>query len=196
MRDGLVWLDPRLDLPAWLFAGIGRVTAEWAYLEWTLEECIRILHQTDVKRGRIAAAGMNARTRALSICGLLQAHKLDSIAAQFTKAWDKHSKLQTERDTLAHGLWSKFNGAWFVIRTSSSRDVPPLVGKITRAALPERYPVTRPSLSALRKKIREARKDIEAFQRKLEAELPPSPYKSPRQLSRHYRHLARTKQAQ
>ena len=37
---GMIWLDPRSDLPDWLLAGIGRIAVEWSLLEYELEETI------------------------------------------------------------------------------------------------------------------------------------------------------------
>jgi hypothetical protein len=139
--ENFVWLDPRLDMPAWLFAGIGRIAAEWSYLEWALEETIRILHQTDVKRGRIAAAGMNARTRAVCITSLLQAHELNALSEQFAKLAERLNDHESERNMVAHGFWSKLNSEWFVIRTSGVRSVRD-IGKIRRSTLPQRKLIT------------------------------------------------------
>jgi hypothetical protein len=188
-----VWLDPSLDMPAWIFAGIGRIAAEWSYLEWELEETIRVLHDTDIKRARIAVTGMNVRSRIMCIVGLLQASDLHSLANQF----GKFSKTLTEdrepeRNKVAHGLFAKLNNEWNVIRTSGVRSVQN-VGKITRSALPQRELVTRDSLQEIHSRIRAAHREIADFRKRIVGALPPSQHKSPQQLSRHYRRLARAK---
>src|ERR1700704_5810330 len=100
------WLDPRLDLPTWLFAGIGRIAAEWSFLEWELEETIRVLHDTNVKFARIAVTGMNVRSRVMCISSLLQGHDQHSLSAQFGKLGKTLTEnREPERNKVAHGLF-------------------------------------------------------------------------------------------
>jgi hypothetical protein len=188
-----VWLDPRLDMPAWLFAGIGRIAAEWSYLESELEETIRVLHDTDVKRARIAVTGMNVRSRLACISSLLQAHGLIDLSIEFAKLTKTISdNRQPERDKIVHGLWSKLNKNWIVIRSSGVRSIPD-IGRISRSTLPQQETSSKISISDIRDRIRFARQEVVSFRKRVYALLPPSEHKSPQQLSRHYRRLAHTK---
>jgi|HubBroStandDraft_6_1064221.scaffolds.fasta_scaffold703823_2 hypothetical protein len=190
-----VWLDPCLDMPAWLFAGIGRIAAEWSYLEWELEETIRVLHDTDVKRARIAVTGMNVRSRVMCIANLLQAQDLHSMSSQFAKLGKTLTdEREPERNKVAHGLFSKLNNEWFVIRTSGVRTVHN-IGRVSRSTLPERELITRDALRETRSRIRLARREIASFRKQIVGALPPSQHNSPRQLSQHYRRLAQTRKA-
>lgn len=80
-----VWLDPRLDMPAWLLAGVGGIAAEWAYLEWTLEEAMRILHQTDVKAWPNSGSG---NERAHSRFVYLRASSIPRSTFPLSRIWE------------------------------------------------------------------------------------------------------------
>jgi hypothetical protein len=191
----MLWLDPRLDLPRWLVAGLGRIAAEWSELEWQFEDAIRISLQTDVKLGRIAVTGMNMRSRVICLTNLLKAWRLDSLHDRFVKIGTEITNhRESERNRLVHGLWAKVAHNWYVIRTSGAgtREVEPF-GKVTRAVLPQMEKITRRRLVTIRSQIRALRWKMIALRKELEAALPPSPHKSPRQLRLHYQRLAHTK---
>src|SRR5215472_4043783 len=188
----MVWLDPRSDMPAWLYSGIGHVAAEWSCLEWELEETIRVLLEADVKRARIMTIGMNTRSRLACIQNLMQMHK--AVVGDYKKLRNRiEHHIESDRNKVVHALWGKIGTTWYIIRTSGNRgDGDP---KLSRAVLPERIPISARSLSEIASQTRKAAQEIVAIRAQIASVLAPSPHKSPLQLSNHYRRLARNNKA-
>ena len=175
------WVTHRTDIPSWLAVGTGRIVAEYADLEWQFEDAIRILLETGVKSARIVATGMNMRTRASCAEYLAMAHELKpALIASLRALGTNAEKMKRERDQLAHGLWGKVNGDWYVLRNSGTRTVPEF-GSLPRAVLPQRELVTRKTIATVRKKIKTARAQMKEARKLLRDALPPSPHKSPEQ---------------
>src|SRR5579859_1419230 len=188
--DPVFWLTHRTDVPPWIAQAIGKIVVEYSYLEWQFEEIIRLLLETDIKRARIVATGMNMRTRTAVAATLARAHG-KGFTAEVQKLGEEARKLQTERDKLAHGLWSRVGRNWRVVRTSSARSIGGV--KIARAFLPSSEPVTKAAIAKTRDRIRNAQKRARFLRRDLKAALPPSPHKSPGQFRQTNRPLRHTK---
>lgn len=186
---GMVWLDPRRDLPDWLFAGIGRIAAEWSLLEYELEETIRVLLDVDVKRARIITAGMNARSRLACISNMMQMR--DIATNEFQTLRNRIEKeIENERNKIVHSLWGQIEPKWYIIRTGGKRDASGAI-KLSRAVLPERIPMSSESFEEICSKIQTASNDLIAIRAQIASALPPSQHKSPQQLSTHYQRRVR-----
>ena len=145
--------------------------------------------ETNVKFARIIATGMNLRTRLQNVNNLLHAYVYGgTLPVEFIDEFKKLSKridvkVETDRNNLVHGTWARVDGKWLLIRSAKgTRGHSQLKGfKLPRAVLPQLEPWSRDKTEAIRKKIKQARADLDSFTTKLENALPPSPHKSPRQ---------------
>jgi hypothetical protein len=173
----IVQRQPRVDLPPWLAEGIGQIASEWSHLEWQLEDAIRVLLQTDVKRARIVTTGMNIRTRGTCLVSLMQAMNVSETLITAVAAINKciSDQLESERNKIVHGLWAKAGNEWrLLIRTGARKQpIPGRKGKFRRSVLPEEEIVTPTSLSAIRKRIKEKRLQMKVVRQQLEAALAP-----------------------
>ena len=179
------WFDHRTDVPDWVASGIGRVVIEWSVLERELEELIQLLLDEDIQPARILTNKMNARTRVFTATNLLQAHIYnDKVPATKLKALIKIGKHiealgTTKRDILAHGLWSKINGRWHVLKWRQSRKTPELMPdleRLSRAVIPQREAMTKAKLESIAKEILATANDVQTFRESLEGALSPSRY--------------------
>ena len=178
---GWVWVTHRVDVPSSLTAWVGRIMVEWSEFEWQLEEAIRLLLDSEIKPARIIVAGMNARSRLRAISNLVQSHTLaPAIHKEAIDIGNRIEKVQPGRDIVAHGLWGRVNGQWYVLTNSGSRTLPPW-GKVARVVLPQRLAVTPDSLRAIRDSIRHERNRLARLRTAIQAALPPSSRKSPAQ---------------
>jgi len=122
--------DHRTDLPKWILSGIGQIVAEWAVLERELAELVRMLMDVDIQIGRIATHTMNSKTRIAVANNLIEARVHDgklhrSLFDEFAKLGSHiNEKLQWKRDMVAHGLWEKAEGKWWVMRLRARRPTP------------------------------------------------------------------------
>jgi hypothetical protein len=179
------WFDHRTDLPKWLLAGVGRTTAEWVVLERELEETIQLLLDVEIAMSRIMVSSMQARTRLQVLKYLIEWNCYhDKLQTKFLKEFIKlakriDTKSQTDRDMLAHGLWSKKGKQWFVLRLRASRSTPslqPEFEKISRPVIPQRQLVSRTSLKQIGDQIVTDANALHAFREQLFAVLSPSRY--------------------
>ena len=185
-----LWLTHRTDILPWLATAIGRIMAEYSYLEWQFEEIIRLLLETDIKRARIAVTGMNMRTRATVAASLANALILPMVD-DLEKLGRDAEALKSERDKYAHGLWGKVASRWLVTRVSGSRTRD---GKtITRAFLPTGEIITRANVASIRKRLRTAHGNARVIRKGLQAALSPSPYKRPEKFRQTGRRLGQRK---
>ena len=201
-----LWMDTRTDVPVWISNGIGRIAVEWSKLEEHFEETIRLLMATDMHIGRIAITGMGLRSRTKLAVDLAQAHvfygslktdAFDEIADIRTKITDRPGYEQ-ERNKVVHGLWARVEGQWYLLRSTGARSIPEVVadlGKLARATLPQKEIMTREKLATILEIIVGLNARKLAFHERLEAELPPSPYKSRRQIQQSHPSHARRKKA-
>ncbi|MEH2562083.1 hypothetical protein [Bradyrhizobium sp. AZCC 2289] len=186
------WFDHRTDLPTWLKAGIGQIVAEWSVLERELEETVQALLDVEIALSRIVVNSMQARNRIFVIDYLVEwcvyHDKLDHrFADRFTKLASRiTSKTQAKRDMVAHGLWTKRDGKWYVLRLRASRKTPELrpdFEKVSRPVVPQRVLVTREMVASIAEDIIYDAKELQAFCAEVYAALSPSRYK-PLQYSR------------
>ena len=181
------WFDHRTDLPQWISVGIGQTVAEWSVLERELEEIIRILTDGETERTRILANRMNVRTRVATIKGLIESHILHGeLPKRYRKQFVKISRLidpnQTNRDMLAHGLWTKRGMSWFVLQIRQARNVPelrPTLETLSRAVLPQSHKITRAKLRSICRRTVGLAKRLQAIGRRLERELGPLQHTPP-----------------
>jgi hypothetical protein len=195
-KPAWVWLQHRVDIPSWLAIGIGQIASEWSDLEWQFEDAIRMLLQTDVKRGRIVTTGMNMRGRIACLISLMHAVQIDDhlIDSTITIGTCITERLEGERNKIIHGLWSKVGRDWNLLISAGTRKHP-VQGrrKFRRSVLPERETATSQSLAEIRERIRDMRQQMENLRQQIEAALPPSPHKSPSQHQHHRPTRARKK---
>lgn len=184
---GTVWVDYRTDIPIWLATEIGRVAVEWSRLEAHFEELIRLLLQVEIHYGRMVTIGMTLRSRIRTAASLAHGHYLHATLTARTrdeiiKIGSKISgSLDSDRNKLVHGLWGRLDGEWSLVRMTGTRSVPP-VGNLPRPVLPQRETITRSKAREIRDTIKKFNKRMTSLCEKVEAELPPSPHKSRRQL--------------
>jgi hypothetical protein len=183
----VMWVNHRTDIPTWLATEIGRIAAEWSELEWQFEETIRLLMPAEIKTGRIVTNGMNMRSRITTATNLTKAHVIDGNLTQ-----DRHDeicsigqeireKIEGERNQVVHGLWGRIGSGWYLLRNSGGRTLAP-VGRLARSVLPQKVHMTPAKTRTIRAAIKRLSGRVDAFRAALEAELPPSPYKSPRHI--------------
>jgi hypothetical protein len=198
-----IWVEYRTDIPNWLALEIGRIAVEWSRLEAHFEEVIRLLMPAEMYIGRIATTGMNIRTRVAVASNLVRGHVLHGLLKQATHdeitsigadVTDGKNRIDADRNKLVHGLWARVEGRWELIRSSGTRPLDP-VGKTARAVLPQREPADPAKIKETRKRIRALNQRLIAFCATLESELPPSPYKSRRQLKQSLPSRAQTSKA-
>jgi hypothetical protein len=167
-----IWFDHRTDLPQWITARIGQVAAEWSVLERELEQLIHLLTDTDIGIARIATNRMNARTRISTIGYLIEWYVYHGqlkpdVLKRFVKLGQNiETKTQSQRDVLAHGLWSKVDGKWYVLRLKGQRQTPelrPELEKLSRPLLPQKEAITRDKLDAIIDQIVADAKLLESF---------------------------------
>jgi hypothetical protein len=194
------WHDHRTDLPRWLTSGIGQIIVEWAVLERELEELIRLLMDVDIRSGRIACNRMNARNRIEMAKNLIQGHvyhrKLPATFLRDFLALGKKiaEKVQYKRDMVAHGVWDRTTGKWYVLRLAASRKTPTLAPEIeglSRAVLPQRQPITAADLRKTTDEVVAKSESVVAFCQRLQCALSPLRYKPPQYTRR--RRTRRTK---
>lgn len=195
------WFDHRSDLPKWLTSGLGQIAVEWSMLEREMEELIRLLLDTDIRKGRISTTGMNLRTRMTVVTNFLQSYvyssKLDpKFLADFEKLRLRISdKIELERNKMIHGLWDKRDGKWHVLRISAARVAPlvqPEIKRLARAVVPQTNPVSHQTLVTITRQIVQASHETLDFHDRLEAALAPLQNKSPVYTRRRPKHLARS----
>jgi hypothetical protein len=176
-----IWVNKRTDIPNRLAQGIGRIMVEWSYVEWQFEENLRLLLQTDITRGRLATHGANLRRRGdatVYLCRISPATK--PLVAEADELRNTAGDLQSRRDLLAHGMFGRIKGSWFVLRTSGVRTL--VKEKVSRAELPQMEKIDDKAVAAIRRGIKRLRADLDAFQEKLVAALPQSPHVRPSEL--------------
>lgn len=194
-----IWFDHRTDLPSWLLRGIAQVIVEWSVLERELEEAIRLLMDTNTRVGRIVANKMNARTRVALINNFIQTwvyyEKFEPrLISEFAK-FSRHltEVLEVKRNTLAHGVWGRRKGKWYVLRVTGKAETPELAPDMThlsRAVLPRSELITAKTLRSTTREIVAASKKIEKFCDRFAAALAPLQNKRPeytRRRSRYHR---------
>jgi hypothetical protein len=193
------WFDHRTDLPAWVLSGIGQITAEWSVLERELEEVVQALLDVEIAISRIVVNSMQARNRIELIGYLIEWYVYHGRLAQnFSERFNKlgsrlKEKTQSQRDKVAHGLWTKRKGKWYLLRLRAQRPTPqllPAFKKVSRPVLPETELVTRETIASTIKQIIADAAEVQAFCAEIYAALAPSRYKPP-QYSRRRRSNAK-----
>jgi hypothetical protein len=175
------WFDHRTDLPPWISSGIGQTAAEWSVLERELEEIIRILTNGETQQTRILTNRMNVRSREATIKALIDAHILQgTLGLLHRKRYLRISKLiepnQTNRDMLAHGLWTKRGRYWLVLQARKTRRMPelrPKLESLSRVVLPQSHRMTRTRFRSICRQIVAVARRLEAFGKSLERALGP-----------------------
>src|SRR5262245_61796492 len=155
------WFDHRTDIPQWICSGIAYAVVEWAVLERELEELIRILMDGEIQQVRILVNNMNVQRRVQTAADLIQALMVSKKLRRRdrTRLINLRKKIeaaQNKRDMLAHGLWSKHNGEWHVLRLRQSRPTPelrPSIEHLSRAVLPQRELITLEKLNSIVREI-------------------------------------------
>ena len=184
----------RTSIPAWLAKGIGHIAAEWSALEWELEDTIRILLAIDIGNAKIATTGMNMKSRFTTATNLTQAYLLQKaipveLCEELINIERRVRNVEEDRNKYVHGLWGLVEGKWYLLWQRQQRAVSdfgkrahgkPL--KLRRAVLPTLDPVTDDKMQSVRLELKACVAVMDAYRKKLEAALPPSPHKSPRQL--------------
>jgi hypothetical protein len=178
------WFDHQTDVPQWVAAGIGRATIEWAVVERELEELINLLLDVDIQISRIMVNRMNARNRIDAVRNLIQGHVLAKTLpaaklTEFNKLSTAASAAQGKRDILAHGLWSKHNNEWWVLKLRQARNTPhyaPDLPKLSRAVLPQREQINAGKLRSIAKEIVGVATGVQMYRENLESALAPSRY--------------------
>jgi hypothetical protein len=194
------WFDHRTDIPQWICNGIAHAAAEWAVLERETEELIRILLDGELQQTRILVNSMNVRTRLNTALDLIQAHIIQKKLGKrhrtrLSSLRKKVEEVQTKRDMLAHGLWSKYQGKWHVLRMRQSRPTPqlrPTMENLSRAVIPQRELITQQKLTAIALDIVLAAKRVQIFCAYLSRVLAPL-QNTPPQYSRRRRNYRRPK---
>ena len=98
---------------------------------------------------------------------------------EFVKLAADIEAVQNNRDILAHGLWAKRNGEWWVLKLRQSRKTPqyaPDLAKLSRAVLPQREQMTKTKVRAIAKEIVGIAKAVQTYRENLEGALSPSRY--------------------
>ena len=181
------WFDHRTDLPQWISSGIGHAVAEWSVLERELEELIRILTNSHTEQTRILIHRINTRTRIVIIKALIESHILHGTLRkiyrqQILRIAKSIDANQTNRDMLAHSLWTKRGKSWFLLQVRKARSLPelqPSLESISRAVLPQGHKITRAKLRIICRRIVVLAKRFEAFGKRLERELGPLQHTPP-----------------
>ena len=158
----LSWFDHRTDLPQWIASRIAQIVVEWSVLERELEELIQMLMNTDIGFSRIMTNRMNARTRIAAASSLIELYVFHKrIDASFLEEFEKigariNNETQNRRDIVAHGLWSRTKGKWWVLKLRGQRPTPelkPELKRLSRAFLPQQEAVTKEKLDTTIQKI-------------------------------------------
>jgi hypothetical protein len=162
-----IWIDHRIDVPAWLAAEIGRVSVEWSDLEWQMEETIRLLVPTHVQHGRVITTGMSMRSRLKVAENLVIGHfhngnLSEDFCREFRRLKLHIEKQEPNRNKLVHGVWGRVHGVWELLRTSGTRELPD-VGSLPRAVLPQREPMSPAKTKEIRLALKAARQRVDAF---------------------------------
>jgi len=172
----LSWFDHQTDLPQWITSRIAQIVVEWSVLERELEELIQMLINTDIGFSRIITNRMNARTRIAAASSLIEWYVFHKrIDVSFLKEFEKigariNNETQNRRDIVAHGLWSRIKGKWWVLRLRGQRPTPeltPALRRLSRAFLPQKEAVTKEKLDTTIQKIVSDARAIEDFCRRV-----------------------------
>jgi hypothetical protein len=175
------WFDHRTDLPQWIISRIGQILVEWSVLERELEQLIQMLVNTDIGIARIITNRMNARERISAISSLIEWYVYhEQLGASFLKEFNKlgnrvTATTQNKRDMVAHGLWSRIEGRWCVLKMRGQRATPklrPELEKLSRRFLPQREIITREKLDAIIEEIISDARAIEGFCKRVHRMLP------------------------
>jgi len=168
----LGWFDHRTDLPQWITSRIAQIVTEWSVLERELEELIQMLINTDIGFSRIITNRMNARTRIAAASSLIEWYVFHKrVDASFLKEFETiaariSNETQNRRDIVAHGLWTRINGKWWVLKLRGQRPTPelkPELKKLSRAFLPQKEAVTKEKLDITIQNIVSDARAIEDF---------------------------------
>jgi alkylhydroperoxidase/carboxymuconolactone decarboxylase family protein YurZ len=200
-----VWFDHRTDLPDWVTIRIGRILVEWSVLERELEELIQLLINTDIAFSRIMTNRMNAQTRISTAYSLIEWYVYHGrLNASFLKDFERignriKNDTQNKRDIVAHGLWSRINGDWEVLKLRGRRETPelkPELRRLSRAFLPQREVITRKKLDKTVREIVTAARAVSAFRKRFYRARPPEQFKYlPAKYTRRRRRLSRSRRA-
>ena len=164
-----VWFDHRTDLPTWITSRIGQIVVEWSVLERELEELIQMLVNTDIGFTRIMVNRLNAGNRISAAQSLIEwyvFHKRvsGSFLQQFNKIGSRVNKRQNRRDIVAHGLWARKKGMWWVLKQRGQRQTPqlrPELNRLSRAFIPQRERMTRRKLDKIIREVISGARTIE-----------------------------------
>ena len=199
------WISHRTDVPQWLAAEVGRIAVEWSDLEWQLEEIIRLLVPTHIQHSRILTNRMSMRNRLRVAENLALAHANNkTLPKKFYEDMREFStkieRVEVERNYFIHGHWGRREGVWQLLISVGSRELPEPTGRLPRAVLPQRLPITTKETGKARATIKGIRDELISFRQKLEASkleaaLTPSIYISPRRIRQGLPSLARKKRA-
>jgi hypothetical protein len=115
---------------------------------------------------------------------LLEAHVLNQTLPatrlkEFIKLQDDIEGAQNYRDVLAHGLWSKRNNEWWVLKLRQRRKTPqyaPDIESLSRAVLPQREHMTAGKLRSIAKEIVSVAEAVRNYREALETPLSPCRY--------------------
>jgi hypothetical protein len=177
----LDWFDHRTDLPKWLTSRIGQIVVEWSVLERELEELIQMLTNTDIGFSRIMTNRMNARTRVATVLSLLEWYVFHGrIKDTFLEEFEKigahiNNETQNKRDIVAHGLWTRREGQWWVLKLRGQRRTPelkPELKRLSRAFLPQKEAVSKAKLDITIQEIVSAARAIEDFCKRVHSARP------------------------
>lgn len=171
-----------LDLSDIQFKAIGKITAHWSLIEWTLTRIIAGILGVGVKEGRVLAIQMSALEKA-RVTRLLSELRIHNVAIKneleaFLKRIDS---ARPERNNFAHGLWAKSDqGKYYLIKLSGGTD------EINRIKL-NPIPMSDGEISAIQMRIERLSVELAIWWDRNQSALLPSPDKpqQPPQLPSH-----------
>jgi hypothetical protein len=180
-----VWFDHRTDLPAWITSGIGQIVVEWSVLERKLEELIQMLINTDIGFTRIIVNRLNARNRISAAYSLIEWYVYHerikpSLLKEFNEIGKRATKTQGKRDIVAHGLWWRDKGKWWLLKQRGLRSTPelrPKLEKLSRAFIPQRELITRGKLDEIVSEIISEARAVQKFCARVYRERPDQQFK-------------------
>ncbi len=134
------------DIPASLAREIGRFLVKWAHFEQYIQAMIWECLELSPEMGRISVREPRVTDR---IDMLWEIAKLEKIVTDFPllTSIKKHTgPLAAMRHVVAHGLWTEFNGKWYVLLTRGAwkeiQEEIPNYPKGSKAVFPEGIPVS------------------------------------------------------
>jgi hypothetical protein len=105
---------PEYEIPADICREIGRIMVRWAYFEQSVRRTIWGLMDVDERMGRLAVRDprIDDRIEMIPDLAYLRGVKIDE--ARIKKLVINAREILKYRDLLAHGIWVRHKGKWFL----------------------------------------------------------------------------------